>query len=216
MELAFQIDRRTCGSDFFEALRGYLRREEIEKMRIRIADEVFAAAGLEGVSVLIGKITGLKEPQRIVLELPNGVPDWRVGKLTAEVAMSLGSFVSKAQAIDEEGRKRHVTVQDFEASRQGLKEFVENAPSRLEDELAKTKNPWLACFKSAIFGLAGHIAFFEQTGKLTGIELVEWQERLAAIAAFTKEVQIQYGWNPPDEIKARLLKELNELLVCAD
>lgn len=92
-----------------------------------------------------------------------------------------------------------------------LQVYIRSAPKSIEKELARSDNPWLACFATILTVLLGRM-------RLHGDELKEvlspegynsaWK-KLTALEKQVKELQGKREFEPPEELKQELLDKVN-------
>jgi 3-phenylpropionate/cinnamic acid dioxygenase small subunit len=95
-----------------------------------------------------------------------------------------------------------------------LKEAIEKAPQRIEDEFKRTVNPWLSCFKSSIFVVETYLDSQKVRELLPAEDYKKAEERLEELKERVFRLEEQYPTkktSPPEETRQELLKKLNIL-----
>lgn len=95
-----------------------------------------------------------------------------------------------------------------------LKEAINNAPQRIEDEFKRTVNPWLSCFKSSIFVVETYFDSQKIKELLLTDDYSEAKERLEKLKERVFQLEEKYPIKnslPPEEIRQELLNKLNIL-----
>ena len=97
-----------------------------------------------------------------------------------------------------------------------IKEQLETAPARVQDEFERTGNTWLECFGSIIFQQEC-LLDLRKTKAQFGIERVEEAlQDMQKLKEFHKQLKDKYPTKdtiPSTEIKAELFKKVNVLNV---
>jgi hypothetical protein len=89
-----------------------------------------------------------------------------------------------------------------------VQQIIDRAETSIQEELdSGAGNPWLACFVSVL-------AMLRSTFEINsdGRTPEPYDTRIRMILSRKEEVQQQYGWDPPREIKQDLLNQLKDLL----
>lgn len=93
-----------------------------------------------------------------------------------------------------------------------LREKIVSAPSRIEDEFARTKNSWLNCFGSSVFVVETYLFSPKLKALLTPEAYNLALQRIEELKERLHELKQQYPDKetiPPDDTKTELLQKLN-------
>ena len=93
-----------------------------------------------------------------------------------------------------------------------LQKIIEDSPKAIENELSRGCNPWLACFGTRTFVLNGVIRILKFENKISLQDFKKFSTKLLLLENKAYESREKYGWNPPDEFKQELLKDLQNIM----
>jgi len=98
-----------------------------------------------------------------------------------------------------------------------LREEIENSPKRIQDELARSENPWSSCFNTRIFVISVNLYLIKEEGLLASETIQNMQDKIKDIRDRADSIKNEYGWSsPPEQVKTELLGMIKDLLLILD
>lgn len=95
-----------------------------------------------------------------------------------------------------------------------LREAILKAPQELEEEFARTANPWLSCFRSSIFVVETYLSSPKVEALLSPEayrRALQQMEELKGQVQALEELYPDKATVPPEEVKRELLSKLDVL-----
>lgn len=92
--------------------------------------------------------------------------------------------------------------------RERLKQLIKESPEKIESELKRSSNDWLACFGTRIFIIEIHLGLKEVNETISLEELEKFKMRLEEL----KQAKFEFRQNnkePSEEEKQELLSQLD-------
>ncbi len=95
-----------------------------------------------------------------------------------------------------------------------LIEAIRNAPESIEEEFARTANPWLSCFGSSVFVVELYLSSPKVEALLSPEQYEQAEKRIEELKERLYELKKQYPAKenlPPEEVRRELMTELDVL-----